>query len=332
VKGDPALGNCAMVSGRFISLIDGTPNFTGDLTTAFRCLANVGAGGCGFEQHLESLYAALDNNPANVGFLRPEALLGVVVLADEDDCSAEDPALYGPETPELGYQSSFRCFEHAIQCAEGRGAELRTEGPKTGCVPLDDSPYLFDLPRYIDFLRGLKSEPHDVGVGIVLGDPEPVEVIRQSNPGSTATHPALANSCHSIPDVIEAAAPSIRLHAFAEAFGPTRSAWTSFCQDNYVDHLQRVGAMLRDMVGYPCVDGELYDPTSCELAYVTHPGTAAESTQPLPSCDEAAGARPCWRTVVDPAVCSAAPNIRLVVDEDVAPPAGTYLVGACRIN
>ena len=40
------------------------------LEEVFACLSLLGTSGCGFEQPLESMYKALDNNPQNAGFLR----------------------------------------------------------------------------------------------------------------------------------------------------------------------------------------------------------------------------------------------------------------------
>jgi L-ascorbate metabolism protein UlaG (beta-lactamase superfamily) len=55
-------------------------------------MAAVGDAGCGFEQHLEASYQALHdvlpNDARNHSFLRSDALLAIVFVADEDDCSA----------------------------------------------------------------------------------------------------------------------------------------------------------------------------------------------------------------------------------------------------
>jgi hypothetical protein len=66
-------------------------NFTGDLSQVFGCLAgNVGVAGCGFEHQLAALTWAfyLDENQSQRAFLRRDAYLGIVILTDEDDCSA----------------------------------------------------------------------------------------------------------------------------------------------------------------------------------------------------------------------------------------------------
>ena len=75
-----------------------TKNFTaadpGGLASTFGCIALLGQGGCGFEHQLASIDRALgaDGNgpiPAtNANFLRGDAYLGIVMLTNEDDCSA----------------------------------------------------------------------------------------------------------------------------------------------------------------------------------------------------------------------------------------------------
>src|SRR5262249_13138248 len=68
--------------------------YRGDLAAAMGCLVQVGANGCGFEQPLAAARAALGdpmmNLPApagNANFLRDDALLAVIFVTNEDDCS-----------------------------------------------------------------------------------------------------------------------------------------------------------------------------------------------------------------------------------------------------
>jgi hypothetical protein len=90
-----ASGCAASLNGgaTFISNVDGVANYTGDLSTLLSCMTALGDGGCGFENQLASISRALgaDGKPApstNAGFLRPDAQLAIVVLSNEDDCSA----------------------------------------------------------------------------------------------------------------------------------------------------------------------------------------------------------------------------------------------------
>jgi hypothetical protein len=109
----PIANGCGLHSGaRWIEDIQ-TPNggvgrqlnYDGQLADVFSCLARaVGVGGCGFEHQLQAVRVALnpqqiscddqgknctDVNMANVGFLRPGAYLAIILITDEDDCSAE---------------------------------------------------------------------------------------------------------------------------------------------------------------------------------------------------------------------------------------------------
>ncbi|MBL0219214.1 MAG: hypothetical protein IPQ07_35760 [Myxococcales bacterium] len=115
-------------------------NYPGELVAAVGQMIRVGAGGCGFEQPLAAIDRAL-TNPVNAGFVRADAHLVVVMLGDEDDCSFRDPALLGPESPELGPQQSFRCTRFGLACDEDlntlerstTAVPRRTRGSSTGC-------------------------------------------------------------------------------------------------------------------------------------------------------------------------------------------------------
>ena len=64
----------------------------GDAAEQFACIAQVGTNGVEFEQPLavmESALVARVADGANVDFVREDALLAIVVLTDEDDCSSD---------------------------------------------------------------------------------------------------------------------------------------------------------------------------------------------------------------------------------------------------
>jgi MYXO-CTERM domain-containing protein len=76
---------------------DSTKNFSAPdpngLSGVLQCIALLGSNGCGFEHQLASVARALgaDGSPApagNAGFLRPDAQLAIIMLTNEDDCSA----------------------------------------------------------------------------------------------------------------------------------------------------------------------------------------------------------------------------------------------------
>jgi hypothetical protein len=223
-------------------------NFTGTLSDAFGCLVQLPGNGCGFEAPLEAMRRALDGSIArNDGFLRADALLGVVFLSDEDDCSAGDPALFAPDESELGPLNSFRCFEQGSHCAED---DLRSPGVKRDCRARADSPYLIPPRAYVDFLRQLKPEPDMVFAAGILGDSDRVEVAHTA----TGT-PQLQWSCAT---AAGHATPALRLDDFLAAF-PDRSEHASVCDDTAAA-MHRISARIRDvMQRRPCLHGSLAD-------------------------------------------------------------------------
>jgi len=80
------LQRCDMTR-RWVEKSDPTPG------TTFACAAELGSNGPNEEMPLEALRKAFDDRIAdgtNVGFLREDALLAVVILTDENDCSRQD--------------------------------------------------------------------------------------------------------------------------------------------------------------------------------------------------------------------------------------------------
>jgi hypothetical protein len=76
---------------RWIEKSDADPSAT------FSCVANVGTGGPSDEMPLSAMRDAFEERIAdgtNAGFHRPDALLGVVFLTDEEDCSYEQSVTF----------------------------------------------------------------------------------------------------------------------------------------------------------------------------------------------------------------------------------------------
>lgn len=112
--------------------------------------------GCGFEQQLESILAQ-DRNGANGGFSREDALLAIILITDEDDCSTTDPRIFdtvpnpgnffqGPFTTGGDVQFNLRCWEH--------------------------SEALQTIDRYVTGIAGLKADPSQVVFAAITGVPE----------------------------------------------------------------------------------------------------------------------------------------------------------------
>ncbi len=80
----------------------------------FACIATLGTGGCGFEQQLFAVEKALTvhaaEGAANEGFLRADAVLAILMVTDEEDCSISDPSIFSDDDT-LG-PLNLRCFNN----------------------------------------------------------------------------------------------------------------------------------------------------------------------------------------------------------------------------
>ncbi len=245
---------CDTSDGTHVGLVEdpdtGCPrcrNFADAPDSVFRALASPGTMGCGFEQPLESMYRALDNNPHNDSFLRQGALLAVVFVTDEDDCSASNPNLFDNTQTDindtLGPLTSYRCFEFGVTC----DIDSRTaQGLRQECRPRDDSAaLLYPIQRYRDLLLGLK-EPGRIVVMALAGP------VTMNNQGVSVmvgldeySQPELQTSCSSERG---GAVPAIRLHSFVQYFNggaDMDTAYRSICDSEYNQTAETLGLTLR---------------------------------------------------------------------------------------
>lgn len=319
-----------------------------NLSSVFSCMAKLGVGGCGFEGQLESIKQAL-TNPENDGFLRPNAYLAIIIISDEDDCSAIDEDMFDPtitgKDSALGPLDSFRCFDFGVQCTPD---EPRVEGEKTGCVPRKDSPYMPDVQDYVDFLKELKKDdPTKVIVAGIIGydelnpdEPLEMEVIEKERVGEVYS---LKPACEvPAPDgTIESRATTgVRLRAFLEQF-PGRNTIQTICQRDLSGALDLIGDLLAAVLENPfCLTTDVFDSTAadderpydCQVSDL-RASNGVETV--LPHCDrndDTATNTPCWYLQVNPAGCEIAPSQELVVERGgTAAPSDTNVVVSCAV-
>jgi len=210
-----ALG-CATPTNPWISYASGTTNIPSGspdpvqrVKDAFTCIARIGTGGCGFENPLEAARRALDPVlNVNPGFVRSNALLAVVFLTDEDDCSAKNTQLYDPSNMSFGQLASYRCTRFGWVCDQ----PLDTAGVKTGCVP--GQSWLYPVSDYVSFFQGLKPAGK-VFLAAIAGPPGPVQVT------VTGSNAELQPSCTSASGTASGTAvPPLRIRAVLDALGP----------------------------------------------------------------------------------------------------------------
>jgi hypothetical protein len=173
-------------------------NYRGNLPDVFSCLTSaVGTAGCGYEHPLQALRVALNPqaglNQQNVGFLRRNAYLAIVIVTDEDDCSADPTLNDGMFTPRtLGDTASMRCAARGHVC---KGLPIPNYDPAsgyTGSAPFvanfedcdaKDDPDRHNLPlirirELIDSVKQVKDRPDEqILVSGIIGWPKNGDLI-----------------------------------------------------------------------------------------------------------------------------------------------------------
>ena len=270
LRHSPKQPGCTPPQGSFISYENGKTNIPGGgdpvqkVKDAFSCIARLGINGCGSEQPLEVAHKALDpTQKINPGFLRndpnkDDALLVVVFITDEDDCSASNNEIFkvgfDPKSP-ICIGCFFRCFNHGVEC----DVNGHTLGPRKNCKPESTGKYLHKLDRYIEFFSKLKKTPE--------GKPDPGRVIMAAIAGPTSpvivgpynNHANLQPSCTT---TLGEARPAIRIEALVHTFAPQvldseiaagvpyfvddkgvkrEETLTSICEPSFSKPLERLG-------------------------------------------------------------------------------------------
>jgi hypothetical protein len=320
-----------LVTGTFISDVqnsDGTrtTNYTGALADAFATISSLGASGCGFEQPIEAMKRALDNHPANVGFLRPAAALAVIVLTDEDDCSFAHSTLLGPDTQTLGPLQSFRCTQFGIACDVGGMTpdEMASVGEKSGCHWNEQSEYLTTRARYEAFLTTLKTDPREELFAAIAGPPTWVEVELRTAPGGGTPISALAHSCkYNGENGPQVADPAVRIEDLARTV--PRGRFESVCSLDLNAAAFGIAREIDGMLGDTCLTRDIALPADCEVADQTATGETV-----LPPCS-AGTTTDCYRLVEDPA-CTTSSHLRVEVTRSAAPAADTMVAVRCRLD
>ncbi|MEO7731890.1 MAG: hypothetical protein ABIY55_13015 [Kofleriaceae bacterium] len=333
---------CSPTSDRFLSDLarpDGTRqvNYSGTLAEALSCISHVGEAGCGFEAPLEAMKRALDGSRLeNDGFLRQGAVLAIVMLTDEDDCSA-DPRLYGGAS---GGPEDFRCTQAAYRCDHAISASA--PGTYTDCEIRRDT-LLRDPDAYATFLSSLEGPP-GVAVALIAGDPKSaIETGVLSFPGHTQAL-ALQPSCRAtILGNAAVARPAIRLDEFRQRFGD-HGLFSTVCQSDYSQAVDDIGTLLFNAIS-PCLEGTIDDrdiddtnvgrQIDCSVTEVADAYSAAPVERVIRRCamrdddhaDPGDGSA-CWWVKRNPS-CATATQLELEVERAISPAPGTVMDVSC---
>ena len=182
----------------WLESIEGVANLPDGVSTtqAFQCLGPQGINGCGFESQLESMNFSLirmeSQDEPEFGFLRDNAILAIIQVTDEADCSynpqianeiflSNQTFWYsGPDA--LPYSTSAVCWNAGVKCVDNGGtlncesADYDISGNEiTDASAAEDSAVLFPVSRYISRVQGIENFKKDsnanqeVIVGLIGG-------------------------------------------------------------------------------------------------------------------------------------------------------------------
>jgi hypothetical protein len=243
----------------FLSDVGGMRNYTGPLEDAFTCMAALGETGCGFQHQLTAITRALGADgmpppPENRGFLRPDAYLYIVIVTNEDDCSAppgsslfDDNAGTSIDSP-FGLLSNYRCNEFGHLCNGARPPRLPPGGNVNevvtldGCASAEGDGMLTRVSDVVAQLRSLKANPDkQIFVAAIAGPATPYAVRWQVRMGETVPRAQAAPSCTSSDG--STAAPAVRIEKWVRAFGDN-GVVLSACDSSYAAVLDRFAARM----------------------------------------------------------------------------------------
>ncbi len=283
------------------------------LADAFGCIAALGDGGCGFEHQLSSVRHALDPAlapPQNAGFLRADAFLAVILMTNEDDCSAPaDSDLFDSSSTTtsdpLGPLQSFRCNEFGHLCMiDGKlqhpPRDMAT-GELQGCRSAEDG-RLDKVSDFVTFLKNLKGDPARVFLAAVTGPATPyvVGLGPTQIKGDPSMWPFIQHSC--VAADFTYADPAVRLAQAVNAFG-SHGLLASICDDTMGPVLNAISTQLSRPMGAACVATPNPASPGCTVVDRTVDASGNRAATRVPSCADVADAPPCWKLIADIPTC-----------------------------
>jgi hypothetical protein len=260
----------------WLESIEGQTNLPEGLSTvqAFQCMGPQGIDGCGFESHLESMWKALrrsqtDDDPAR-GFIRDGAILSVVHVTDEEDCSynTDWESIFLPDgertfwsDPTAPAPTSAVCWNAGVACegAECHAVNLDVTGARVPDERAADDAVLRPLSRYAAMLQEIEDEKkrthptQEVLVALIGGVNSDGTVTYQEAVGDPQFQAdfGIGPGCSSGAGT---AVPPVRMRELAEAFavGDEQNMF-SVCDPNYSQALEAIARNLVEQIKPACM-------------------------------------------------------------------------------
>jgi hypothetical protein len=323
----------------FISDVNGVRNYTGNLEDVFTCMAALGQSGCGFEQQFAAIARSLGADgqappSENQGFLRSDAYLAIVMITNEDDCSASPGVpLYDQSNitidSSLGPPIGFRCNEYGHVCdgvhpdRHAPNDDVNATRTYDSCVSAEDGALL----RVADIAAGLKKLKTDPDNQIVFaaisGLATPYTVHWKAPPAGSDTKPwpEISHSCMAADGSF--ADPSPRISQLVREFG-SNGLQLNICGGEFTGALSTIADKIADRIRKPCIAGHVAKKPGtanddCTVTSFSPDDSGKVIEQPIAACADTNGAGPCWQLAPGEAGCGGQ-TIAVVPDPTVPPP------------
>ncbi len=228
----------------------------------FRCVATLGTGGCGFEQQLFAVEKALTVHSApgaaNDGFLRADSLLAVLVVTDEEDCSASDPAIYSDD---LGPPN--------LRCSQNPGMVR----------PVDE---------FVDAVLALRpGHPERIVVAGIVGVPTDLAALEPGQVQDRSDYERILDDPR-MQEIVDGAGenlvPSCDVPGLGKAYPPRRivdfirkvgrdgenGIVQSICQPDWGPTMQAITRIIRSKIDGACLPRQLSGPNGVPLVSRAH--------------------------------------------------------------
>jgi len=232
---NPSIAGCESAYPTYLSYESEEPDIPAidRMATGFGCIATLGHDGCGWEQPLKAAGRALidHRDGVNAGFLRPDSILAILFVSDEDDCSVAlgSEGIFDTLDASLGHMD-LRCFNHPDMVEP--------------------------VATYITALESLRADPDRLVLGFIVGVPpgeqcegdgseitpclDHPDMIERVDMPTTSILPACTTSSGSAP-------PGRRFVEIAQSFGESALV-QSICTDDFDPAIQALTDRLHEVV------------------------------------------------------------------------------------
>jgi hypothetical protein len=325
-------GKCGLqATDFFLSSLKGGAmnNFQGALTDVVGCMVQLGENGCQFPHPLQAgrlaLYESITRE--NAGFLRPDAFLLMVFLADRDDCSGETTSSFFGDSQESGIDPNLRCSRAGHVCDGKQPPLAEFSAPLANCQAADRG-QLIRVKEIVDSIKALKRRPEQqIMVATLAGWP--------ADPGTTYRYGLGSDGKLTEVSLCEtvngSARAGLRLKAHSDSFENNRVF--DVCNTDFTAPARELGQSLHGQLYTHCGQRPPAPgaPPRCQAVLLQPSGSAPSGFQELaiPGCSDG-GPRPCLRLAEDPGCKSS--GFRFSIDDGgTPPPPGTQARVRCAV-